>query len=105
MSPIVLAAAALLHPALTVGAADPLTVAGAHFRVGEHVLVRASVPKGTDASRRITVGASGRFAVVFRSEHLGACDAFFVNATGDRGSRAVLKFVPQCGTEPSDPYR
>lgn len=98
------AAAALVHPALTIGAPDPLTISGAHFRAGEHVLVRAQVPKGADAARRITVGAAGRFVVVFRGEHLGACDAFLVSATGDRGSRAVFKFVPQCGTEPSDPY-
>lgn len=103
-----LLAAAAAATALTVGAEaqptarptlraideSPFTVRGTGFVPGERVTV---VVAARDTWRRIvTAGQLGGFTAVFRAASIDSCQPFYVRATGDRGSRAVLRRIVEC---------
>lgn len=73
----------------------PFTVRGLNFRAAERVRVVVRVD-GTAYSRRVTTTERGRFTVRFGTIEVGACTGYVVSATGNKGSRAGLKFVPEC---------
>jgi hypothetical protein len=72
----------------------PLTVAGSGFLAGERVTVTAFTK--TRYVRSVTATQAGRWRVVFRRAEVGACEAYAITARGDRGSRATIKFMPEC---------
>jgi hypothetical protein len=81
------------HPALRLAKTSPLQIAGSRFRFRERVRVTVYV---SDFRRARTVQASGTgsFVAAF-STNLDRCTEFSAVAVGNRGSRAVLKPLPQ----------
>ncbi len=73
----------------------PMTVRGTGFRPAEHVTLTLTA-SGATRVRHPTAGAAGRFVAVFGGVTIGHCRGYFLRATGDRGSRAVFRFIPEC---------
>ena len=81
------------HPALRLAKTAPLEIAGSRFGSRERVRVTVLV----SASRQVrTVQASGNGSFVAGfSTTVDRCSDFSAVAVGNRGSRAVLKPLPQ----------
>lgn len=77
-----------------VTAASPFTVHGVRFVAGEQVTVIAQV-EGRHV-KLVTTNAEGTFTVRFAGVALGSCPAYIVRATGNRGSQAYLRSLPEC---------
>lgn len=93
---LVTASAALAAPArLTVLSGASFAVRGTSFQAGEHILVIAIV-NGERGSKRLAAGTGGGFVARFPTLHIGSCGAYTVRATGDRGSRSILRVMPEC---------
>jgi len=93
---LVATSAALAGPAkLTVVSRAQFAVRGTGFHPGEHVLV-VVVSDGGRASKRLESGTGGGFMARFPSVHIASCGAYTVRATGDEGSRSVLRVMPEC---------
>ena len=78
------------------------TVQGAGFLPGEHVTVSVQADDES-ASKRVTAGTGGGFVVRFPGVQAGSCPGFRVRATGDKGTRALLRVMaPEC-PQPKQP--
>jgi hypothetical protein len=74
----------------------PLTLTGSGFRPHERVRVVVAFAS-TKLRRRVVAGDAGSFVVRFRHATVGRCDGIAARATGNRGSRAVLRAMyPAC---------
>jgi hypothetical protein len=82
---------------ITVPSRSPVAVRGTGFHASERVAVTVSAK----TTRRQTVTASrlGNFRATFRSFSIGYCEAYSARASGNRGSRAVLKVIPECAPQ------
>jgi hypothetical protein len=87
-------AQAATQPRLLVRDRAPFTVSGAGFEPREHVKVM--VTTGERYVHRLTTTSRGTFFTRFRALRLTGCQAYTVRATGDLGSRTILKVVPAC---------
>jgi hypothetical protein len=86
---------ASVHRARLAGpATSPLSVRGTLFRANERVVVVAQA-NGTHR-RTVTSTARGTFLVRFAGVALGNCASYVIRATGNRGSYAVLRVIPEC---------
>ena len=81
-------------PVLEVTASSPFTVRGVRFVAGEQVTVIAQV-EGRHV-KLVTASKTGAFTVRFAGVALGSCPAYIVRATGNRGSQAYLRSLPEC---------
>jgi hypothetical protein len=73
----------------------PLKLAGTHFRARERVRVSGFVG-GSAILRTVTTTPTGSFAVSFPAAIWDSClGPTHVAATGNKGSRAVLKAAPR----------
>jgi hypothetical protein len=88
-------AGAQVAPTLRVLDTSPVTVRGSGFHPREHVTVILVVNRST-RSRSATASAAGRFVASFADAAIGDCRGYVVRATGDGGSRATFKFIPEC---------
>jgi hypothetical protein len=77
---------------------SPLKVQGAGFHRHERVRVVARVGGQASLIRHVKARRSGRFVVSFGGQTSPPCGLLRVNATGSRGSRAVLRGIklPDC---------
>jgi len=85
---------------VTVTDVTPFTVHGSHFLARERVTVVVTI-KGRHV-HTLTATAAGTFTTRFTSVSLAGCTAYAVRATGDRGSTAFLKVMPEC-PPPAEP--
>jgi hypothetical protein len=86
----------------------PFTVRGSGFQPAERVALLVTVKSRWQ--RTVVVSSTGSFVARFTGPTIRSCSAYFVRARGNRGSLAVLKFIPLCpppqpvdGLYPSDP--
>jgi hypothetical protein len=96
-APAATQAARLLHPRLTLSP-EPVVVRGIGFHAQERVLVR--VYAGGSYSHRVTATTRGTFRAAFPNASVDTCQGYVVTAVGNRGSRASLKFMPECPPPP-----
>jgi len=92
-----LAAAAPLHPAVTIAHTTPtLAVHGTHFRGAEHVRV-VLTRDGAKTTRLVRASTQGAFTASLGTlRPFDPCsDAFSILAIGSSGDRATVKFVPR----------
>jgi hypothetical protein len=92
------AGAGVRRPAVALASESPVAVAGAGFRRGERVRVRATVD-GRTTARVAVAGRTGRFVVRFAAVD-ATCKPVTVAAVGALGSRAALRrfeIPPPCG--------
>ena len=76
----------------------PFTVTGAGFKSNEVVRVVVDTTAHYVGTTRAT--ATGTFLVRMPSIHPARCAAFVVHATGNLGSKAVLKYrPPECSPQ------
>jgi hypothetical protein len=80
---------------LNVISGSQFVVRGTAFKPHEHVLVVVTAA-GQHGSKRLSAGPGGAFVARFPSIDIGSCAAFTVRATGDRGSHAGLRVMPEC---------
>ena len=78
---------------------NPLTVRGEHFQSRE--LVRVTVSAPATARKTVRTSATGSLRALFSGTTAHRCDLVRVVATGDEGSRAVLKLLPPPACAPS----
>jgi hypothetical protein len=79
----------------------PVSVRGNGFRANERVAV--TVTANATRTKRVIAGARGNFRITFRSFSIEFCVPYTVRAKGNRGSRAVLRVIPDCApTGPGD---
>lgn len=102
---IVVALLALTAPgaaavALQVTDPSPFTVQGTGFAPGERVTIVVQV--GGRHVKVVTASNAGTFTVRF-SVSLGDCPAYIVRATGNRGSQARLRSMPDCAAPTTTP--
>jgi hypothetical protein len=84
------------RPLLRVTSSDPVTITGLRFVARERVRVTVR-SEGEVSSRRVRATPRGSFAVMFSEVTVDRCLGMIVNAVGDRGSRAGLKYAqPLC---------
>jgi hypothetical protein len=72
----------------------PFSVRGSGFRAHERVQVVAKV-SGRHVKAAVAT-ATGTFRVRFLDVSVSACAGYLVRATGNKGSRAYLRHVPEC---------
>ena len=83
------------RPSIRIVSNSPFVVAGAGFRPGEQIRVLAH--RGADrVGRTLTATQAGTFRARLAAFRGSACMIVSVNASGSRGSRAVLKIIPLC---------
>jgi hypothetical protein len=95
------AASAATSPKLSVTDRSPFTVRGHGFAPQERVRVVVTAA-GEGTTRWSTSGPGGGLTVQFPTVKLGSCPAYAVRAFGAKGSRATLRFTPEC-PQPLDP--
>jgi hypothetical protein len=78
----------------------PFTVHGSQFVPHERVTVVVMVR--TRHVHTVSASAAGTFTTRFTSVSVGPCTAYAVRATGDRGSTAFVKVMPEC-PPPAEP--
>jgi|GEM_PF-1787038 len=87
---------------LRIAGTEPLSVRGLGFLAGEHVTLVATA--GTRSVARPVASARGVFVVTFPRMNPDSCRGYAVTATGNLGSRAVLKQAPgRCQPPPVAP--
>jgi hypothetical protein len=79
----------------------PFTVHGLGFAPRERVRV-VVMATGDGSTKWATSGPAGGLVVRFPGVKLGSCPAYVVRAIGSKGSRATLRFMPEC-PQPFDP--
>ena len=79
---------------VTIAELAPFTVHGSRFVAHERVTLVVEVK--VRRTRVVVASETGEFTARFLTLKAGHCDAYFVRATGDRGSVARLKIVPEC---------
>jgi hypothetical protein len=82
---------------ITVPLRSPVTVRGTGFHASERVTITVSA-KSTHA-KTVTANRLGNFRATFRGFPIGYCEAYSVRARGNRGSRALLKVIPECAPQ------
>ena len=80
--------------ALHVADVAPFSVRGSGFRAQERVRVVAQV-RGRHV-KAVQATATGTFRVRFVGVAVPACTGYLVRATGNKGSRAYVRHVPEC---------
>jgi hypothetical protein len=73
---------------------SPFTVHGTGFRAYERV--RVTVAARTTQWKTVTATRRGRFTTTFTRVAVGHCGMYTVRATGNRGSKALLRVMPEC---------
>ena len=79
---------------LRVAGVAPFSVQGSGFRARERVRIVAKV--GGRHAKAVRATATGTFRVRFVGVSAPACTGYVVRATGNKGSRAYLRHVPEC---------
>jgi len=79
---------------LRVATVAPFSVRGSGFRAQERVQVVAKVAGRHVKAVRAT--ATGTFRIRFVGVSAPACTGYVVRATGNKGSRAYVRHVPEC---------
>jgi hypothetical protein len=92
-----LASAAATKPTLTVLSLQPVAVRGANFASRERV--RVTFVGTQTATVRVRATTAGSFRATFSNVSEDRCTGFAVRAVGARGSRAVLRVLPECAPE------
>ena len=87
-------AATTRTPRVTVTDVAPFTVHGWQFVAHERVTVVVTVK--SRHVHTVWATATGTFTTRFTSVSLGRCTAYAVRATGNRGSTAFFKVMPEC---------
>jgi hypothetical protein len=82
-------------PGLTLLSSRPVAVSGAHFKDQERVRVYLLGEKPQLV--RVRASVTGTFRAVFGASEK-RCSAFAVRAVGALGSRALLRFYPECAS-------
>jgi hypothetical protein len=95
------AGSAATSPTLTVTDRSPFTVRGAGFAPREHIRVVVTT-NGNATTKWGTSGPGGGLSVQLPNVKLGRCPAYVVRAFGAKGSKALLRFMPEC-PQPFDP--
>jgi hypothetical protein len=95
------AASAATSPKLSVTDRSPFTVRGHGFAPRERVRIVVTAA-GEGATKWATSGPAGALTTQFPMVKLGSCPAYVVRAFGAKGSRATLRFMPEC-PQPFDP--
>ena len=80
--------------ALRVADVAPFSVRGSGFLAQERVRIVAQV-KGRQV-KAVLAAATGTFRVRFVGVSVPACTGYLVRATGNKGSRAYVRHVPEC---------
>jgi hypothetical protein len=80
---------------LNVMTGSQFAVRGTAFKPHERVLVVVTAA-GQHGSTRLSAGPAGGFVARFPSIDVGSCASYTVRATGDRGSHAGLRVIPEC---------
>jgi hypothetical protein len=93
-------AAAASAPKVTLVDRAPVVLRGTSFKPYERIRLR-TVMVGELTTRIVHATRTGSFRVSFTNVTLGACAAYSVRAIGDRGSRALLRLVPECAPGPT----
>lgn len=91
---LAVAPAAAGGPTLQVTSTSPVTVRGVLFIPSERVTVVAQVKERHVLE--VTADATGTFIARFPDVSLGPCSVYIIRATGSRGSKAILRSVPEC---------
>jgi hypothetical protein len=81
-------------PHLVIMSKHPFVVRGSNFVSGESV--RVSVTGATSHVRVVRVSGTRTLVARFGTIALGRCGSYLVQARGDHGSVAALKFVGEC---------
>ena len=97
---LVAPAALATTPRLIVADKTPFTVRGTHFKPHERVRVTVITSAGVGA-HTVTAGEAGSFLTRYTQISLGACPAYTVRATGNLGSRATVRVMPDCANGPT----
>lgn len=104
---VVVVAAALVAPAalattprLIVADTTPFTVRGTHFKPHERVRVAVTTSAGAGV-HTVTAGEAGGFLTRYTLISLGTCAAYTVRVTGNLGSRATVRVMPECANGPT----
>jgi hypothetical protein len=84
----------IVHPRLRVETLEPFAVVGSHFVSGERVTV--TVRSNGRNRRSVVASRDGSFVAIFRGFVYDVCSGYLVVATGDRGSHARVRLVPEC---------
>jgi len=79
---------------VTVADVAPFTVHGSEFVAHERVTVVVTVK--SRHVHTVSATAAGTFTTRFTSVSLDRCTAYAVRATGNRGSTAFFKVMPEC---------
>ena len=79
---------------LAVPTTTPLTVRGTLFRAAERVVVVAQA--NGEHRRTVTTSTRGTFLIRFAGVALGNCTGYVIRASGNRGSYASLRVIPEC---------
>jgi hypothetical protein len=95
------AGSAATSPKLMVTDRSPFTVKGAGFAPHEHIRVVVSA-NGASTTKWGTSSPGGGLSVQLPNVKLGRCPAYVVRAFGAKGSRALLRVMPEC-PQPFDP--
>jgi hypothetical protein len=95
------AGSAATSPKLSVTDRSPFTVRGHGFVPRERVRVVVTAA-GDGTTKWVTSGSAGGLTLQFPTVKLGSCPAYAVRAFGAKGSRATLRFMPEC-PQPFDP--
>ena len=76
----------------------PFTVRGSGFKPAERVALVVAVKSRWE--RSVVASSTGSFVARFTGPTIKACTAYSVRASGNRGSLAVLKVLPECPAPP-----
>jgi hypothetical protein len=95
------AGSAATTPKLSVTDRSPFTIKGVGFAPREHIRIVVNAADGT-TTKWGNAGSGGGIAMQLPGVKLGRCSAYVVRAFGAKGSRAVLRFMPEC-PQPFDP--
>lgn len=79
---------------------SPIVVHGSSFKAYEHVRIRV-LAGGQSALRAVRATARGSFTTRFGTLSVGTCASYWIRATGDRGSHALLRLLPECANGPT----
>jgi hypothetical protein len=89
-----LASASGNQPVLKLLSSRPVTVRGQHFQAGERV--RLVLLGEQQDMVRVRATTAGSFQGVFAGTAEKRCTGFAVRAVGSLGSRALVRFNPEC---------
>jgi len=97
---LVAPAALATIPRLIVADTTPFTVRGTHFKPHERVRVAVTTSAAVGV-HTVTAVEAGSFLTRYTQISLGACPAYTVRATGNLGSHATVRVMPECANGPT----